>query len=113
MVPVLRSFLAALLPGGVADDAGRVDQWGCVAAAEDRQRAVPALQLLIADQVRRQAVGQLAVRLGLRLRPDLGGVGLALGLGPQRIRLALGRDLILLGLNRGLLQLILLALGLL
>ena len=66
---LLRSDTPRLAPARPADDAGRVDQRSDAAAAtEERQLTIPALQLLVLNQCRRQALGQILVRLGLGLR---------------------------------------------
>src|SRR5258706_15533436 len=80
--PAVRSLrfctLSSLPTGRPTDNAGRVDQRRRVAATEDRQLAIPALELLVADQLRRQALRELFVGLGLGFSARQGRLGLTL-----------------------------------
>jgi hypothetical protein len=105
--------LAWLAPACPTDNAGCIDQRSGTTAAKDRQLAIPALNLLVADQLGGQALREILVRLGLRLGARQRGRCLTRGLRLQRICVTCRLSDILLGLDLGLGQLVFLLLGLL
>ena len=69
-----------LLTQRAADQGAGIHQWRyLIATLKNRQLAIPALKLLIADQVGRQAGGQQLIGAGLRFSTDADGLGIALG----------------------------------